>query len=93
MWYGIVKTFRGGSDEFQIIVPDGVRLDQNDWDTIMEWLGDSTDGGHSAGYRMTRRRLKQKSRKLRVVAYPSYLTEATMQFGRVVTTTERMIGS
>jgi len=87
----VSKFFKGGCGEFQIAVPKGVRLTKADWETILEWLGENTNGGHNYGYNMKTRRLNSKSESLRVVRYPSGLVAKLIDYGTTVTTTQRMI--
>jgi hypothetical protein len=90
-WYKLTKEFQGGQDVYQIPVPKDVRLSQTDWDAIMEWIGDNTPGGHSYGYRIYRRALREKSPKLEVLSYPADLCSSLMSYGRKVTYSRRMI--
>lgn len=90
IWYKCEKFYRGGSKAFQIRVPD-CELSKDDWEQIMEWIGENTDGGHSAGYRLDYDKLKAKDRKLPVVSYPNYLIPQTMGMGKKVVTTSHWI--
>lgn len=90
-WHKVTKFYKGGRSMFQIAVPKGVRLSKDDWETILEWLGENTNGGHSYGYSMNTRRLRRKSSSLPVRRYPSGLCAQLMNFGEVVTTQRRMI--
>ena len=90
-WFKIEKFFQGGSDTYQIRVPSEVRLTKEDWDAIMEWVGDNTNGGHSYGYRLHRTRLRQQSKKIKVLRYPSDVCSKLMGYGIAVTETRRYI--
>jgi len=90
-WHKVSKFFKGGCREFQIATPKGIRLTRDEWDAILEWLGENTNGGHNYGYSMKTRRLNKKSQSLRVVRYPSGLCAKLMDHGTAVTTTQRMI--
>jgi hypothetical protein len=90
-WVKVTKTFRGGSTSWQIRLPKGVKLSKREWDTILEWIGEHTHGGHNYGYELRTRRLKAKSTKLLQLRYPSGLNEKLEDFGDEVVTTRRMI--
>ena len=90
-WRKVKKFYKGGCSEFQIAIPKGVRLNRDDWNSILEWLGENTGGGHNYGYSMKTSRLRAQSKTLRVVRYPSGLCAKLMDFGKDVVTTRRMI--
>lgn len=90
-WHEVTKYYKGGRSVFQIAVPKGVRLSKGDWETILEWLGENTNGGHAYGYSMNARRLRRKSSSLPVRRYPSGLCAKLIDFGEIVTTKRRMI--
>ena len=92
-WYKVSKFYRGGVNEFQIAVPAEVKLTKAEWDEVLEWLGDNTNGGRESGYSMSTRKLRSKSATLKVVAYPSRLCPKLFDYGKEVTTTRRMIGA
>jgi hypothetical protein len=91
MWYKLEKFFRGGSDTYQIRVPDSVQLSEDDWDAILEWVGENTDGGHSAGYRIRRHRLRFKSPTIKVLSCPADICAAMMGRGRKVVSVQWVI--
>lgn len=90
-WYEVTKFYKGGRSVFQIAIPKGVRLTKGERETLLEWLGDNTNGGHNYGYTINTRRLRRKSPSLRVVRYPSEMCEKLMDFGEIVVTQQRMI--
>ena len=93
IWYKVRKSFKGGGSEFQIKVPD-INLTKETWDELLEWIGENTGGGHAYGYRIHTNKLKRKSRKLKVVSYPSHISGQFFRMGTLVTTkyTQRIIG-
>lgn len=91
VWHKVTKSYKGGSNDFQIAVPKGVRLTNSEWQDILEWLGENTSGGHAYGYSMKTRRLVRQSNKLRTVRYPSGLCAKLMDFGDLVVSTQKMI--
>ena len=90
-WHKVTKSFKGGRSEFQIAVPKGVRLTKGEWETILEWLGENTNGGHNYGYGIETKRLRKKSETLKVVRYPSGLCTSLLDYGTEVVTKQRMI--
>jgi len=91
-WFKITKFFRGGKNEYQIRVPR-VNLTKEDWDDLFNWLGENADGGHSYGFTIKALQLPRKSRKLKVVTYPSDVVAKLSRYGRKKTfiTVQRMI--
>ena len=90
-WHKVTKFFKGGRDNFQIAVPLGIKLSKGEWETLLEWIGENTNGGHAYGYSLKTRRLPSKSKSLPVVRYPSGLCASLVDHGTVVTTKQRMI--
>lgn len=90
-WHKVTKHFKGGSREYQIRVPDGVRLSKAEWEDVLEWIGEHTTGGHNYGYRIHSRKLRQKSATLKVLAYPGSLCASTIGKGEIVTTRTEVI--
>lgn len=90
-WHKITKSFKGGHDEYQIRIPDGVRLTKGEWETVLEWLGEHTSGGHAYGYSINTTRLRRRSDKLRVCSYPAGLCASLVGKGDKVTTVTEMI--
>lgn len=80
-WYKITKHFSGGSNEFQIRVPRDTKLSKSNWDSILEYLGENTSGGHNYGYSIRATRLKQARKNLMVVKYPTYLVPQFIGLG------------
>ncbi len=83
-WYSIEKFYKGGSKQFQIRIPSTVTK-QEDFDEIMEYIGENTSGGHSEGYRLTRKKLAGKDPELKIERYPADLCEATAEAGEEIT--------
>lgn len=90
-WHKVTKHYKGGVSEFQIRLPSGVKLSKDDWECVLEWLGENTDGGHAYGYSMQTRKLKAQSPSLKVVKYPAGLCAKLMDYSNDVTTTTSMI--
>lgn len=90
-WHRITKSYKGGRNEFQIAVPKGVRLSKDDWDEILDWLGENTTGGLSYGYSINAHRLRKQSSSLTVIRYPAGLCATLMDHGTEVVTKQRMI--
>lgn len=91
-WYKVTKYYQGGMSEFQIMIPAGIKLSKSDWDSVLEWIGENTSGGHNYGYRLKTRKLRAKSAKLKVLAYPSNVCAKLFDHGREVITKRKMIG-
>lgn len=89
-WHKVSKSYQGGSHDFQIQVP-AIKLSKDDWECILEWLGEHTSGGRAYGYSMRTRKIKSKSDKLPVVKYPAGLCPKTFDYGSDVTITTSMI--
>lgn len=52
-WYRVTKTFRGGQSVYGFRLTRSILGQYGDLEALMECLGDSTEGGHSAGYDIT----------------------------------------
>lgn len=89
-WYKVTKTFRGGENQFQIRVPK-TKLSKDDWQEILDYIGENTNGGHSAGYNISTCKLKKKSLIFPVVKYPANLCCALEGYGSKVVTVKYMI--
>lgn len=90
-WHKVTKSFKGGRDEYQIRIPKGVRLSKDDWASVLEWIGENTDGGHAYGYSMNTKRLRNQSNTLRHIKFPSGLCESLREYGDVVVTEQKML--
>ena len=89
-WYQVSKSFRGGRSEYQIRVPE-IELTKDDWDDILEWIGDNTSGGHNYGYNIKTKELGDKDPRLKVLSYPSSVSYKLERFGKTVVHTTKMI--
>ena len=75
MWYTVKKSFQGGTKKyyFQTTLP------VEKWEdlSLLEYIGENTDGGHSYGYRITITSIrKTKPRKINnkyIFELPDYL--------------------
>lgn len=92
-WYKIIKSYRGGSNVFQIRVPN-VPMTGSDWDELLEYVAENTDGGHRAsydGYRIERRLMRKKSKDLNHFSYPNHLLPQFARYGKTVIIERKMI--
>ncbi len=89
-WYKLEKWYQGGKSEFQIRVPN-VKLTKDDWDTLLEWIGDNTIGGHNYGYRIQETKLDKQSPSLKVQTYPAYILPQFEKCGKTITVKHKII--
>ena len=64
-WHLVEKSFQGGVDEYAFRATKETVVNFGDYESLMEYIGENTTGGHSYGYRikMTHKNTKPKNKK------------------------------
>jgi hypothetical protein len=63
-WYKFIKTGRGFKEEYYFSWPHPLKIEKEDWQTLLEWVGEHTDGGSEDGYRINCRKLRSRPKAL-----------------------------
>lgn len=59
VWIKLIKHFQGGSKEDYMFVNESDIATKDDKETLMEYWGENSDGGHAYGYRVEMHRLEE----------------------------------
>lgn len=51
-WIVIKKYFKGGSKEYALRITKKIQSRFGDWESLLSFIGENTDGGHNYGYRI-----------------------------------------
>ena len=67
--YRVEKNYRGGCGVYNLII-DGTTIAMfGDWDTLLEDIGESTNGGHEDGWSIKTRKIQKPIKKYETLSY------------------------
>ena len=67
--YRIAKFYRGGGEIYNLIVNQDIIERFGTWDELYEYIGENTNGGFEAGYRIYSRKIASPLKKCKTITF------------------------
>ena len=67
--YRVTKNYRGGHGVYNLIVDQSTIDAFGDQDSLLENIGEATNGGHESGWNIRTRRIQKPIKKYQTLSY------------------------